>query len=190
MIHRLKLAITGAALVALPAAAHAAEAEIGLGSTVEGACGVGAPDTTTINLHDLTGPDGLLDAGKTGNTVLGFATIEDAWCNTAHELSMITYPMSLQHTPPYAQPAYLSRKVTFNARLVGWTTGFTGRPHGGGDLASIGPISGAFAAPAPGLQLQISKLQTLTAGSVEQPNLMLEPGSYRGTVTIILAVAS
>lgn len=190
MIHRLKLAIAGAALVAVPGMAQAATGEIDLSSTVNGACGVGTPDLTVLDLHDLTGPDGLLDAAKKGNTVLATATIADAWCNTAHELSMTSYPMSLQSTPPYAQPDYLARRVTFNARLVGWVTGFTSRPHGGGDFASIGPISGAYAAPSPGLRLQISKLETLTAGNAEQANLMLEPGNYRGTVTITLAVAN
>jgi len=190
MIHRLKLAIAGAALVAMPGMAQAATGEILLGSTVDGACGVGAPDLTVLDLHDLTGPDGLLDAGKTGSTVLATATIADAWCNTAHKLTMTAYPMALQHTPPYAQPDYLSRRVTFDAELLGWPYGLSNRPHGGGDVTTFGPVSGAYAAPGPGLRLRISNLETLTAASAEQPNLMLEPGNYRGTVTITLAVAN
>ena len=190
MIDRLKLALAGAALLAMPGVAHAASAEILLDSTVEGACGVGSPDYTELDLHDLTGPDGLLDGAKTGAQVLATATIADAWCNTAHNLKMTAYPMALEHTPPYAQPAYLARRVTYDAQLVGWPIGITVRPRGGGDTTTLGPVNSAFAAPAPGLQLRISNLETLNTGNAEQANLMLEPGSYRGTVTITLAVAN
>ena len=89
-----------------------------------------------------------------------------------------------------AKNDYLSRRVTFDAELLGWPYGLSNRPHGGGDVTTFGPVSGAYAAPGPGLRLRISNLETLTAASAEQPNLMLEPGNYRGTVTITLAVAN
>src|SRR6218665_490195 len=135
MLHRLKLLITGAALLAMPGMAHAqASNQINLNSTVTGACGLGAPDTDIIDLHDLTGPDGLLDPAKTGNTVLGTATIAGAWCNGPHTLSVESTAMPLQRTVPYAQPAYMARRVTYNAKLIGWPFTTTVRPHNDNDL--------------------------------------------------------
>jgi hypothetical protein len=188
MFHRLKLVLAGAGLLALPAVAHAqtASQEIDLSTTVNPSCGLGAPDTTVIDLHDLTGPDGLLDPAKTGNAVLGTATIADAWCNAPHKVSLTSTAMTLQRTVPYAQPAYMARRVTFDAKLVGWSFTTTVRPHNDNDLFSL-DVPSAYAAPAPGLQLQISNLETLALGNTEQAGLMLEHGDYLGTVTITLA---
>jgi hypothetical protein len=187
MLHRLKLVMTGAALLALPGIAQAqASNQIQLNSTVAGACGLGAPDTDVINLHDLTGPDGTLDAAKTGSAVLGTATIADAWCNAPHTLSLESTAMTLQRNVPYAQPAYMARRVTYNATLLGWAVGTIIRPRNDHDLATF-LIDHAYAAPAAGLRLQISKLQTLATGNTEQAGLILEPGFYLGTVTITLA---
>jgi hypothetical protein len=80
----------------------------------------------------------------------------------------------------------MARRVTFNAKLIGWSSSVTVRPHNDNDLFTIDILS-AYAAPGPGLQLQISKLQTLATGNTEQAGLMLEPGNYLGTVTITLA---
>ena len=190
MLHHLKLVFAGAALLALPGIAAAqASNQIQLNSTVAGACGLGTPDTTRIDLHDLTGPDGNLDPAKTGTAVLGTATIEDAWCNTPHTLSLQSTAMTLQRSVPYAQPAYMARRVTFDARLVGWFVNTTIRPRNDNDLTTI-EVPQAFAAHAPGLRLNISKLQTLALGNTEQAGLMLEPGFYLGTVTITLAAAN
>jgi hypothetical protein len=187
MFHRLKLVMAGAALLALPGVANAqASQEVALNSTVNGACGLGTPDASILDLHDLTGPDGTLDAAKTGNTVLATATIADAWCNAPHTLSLESTAMTLQRTVPYAQPAYMARRVTYNATLLGWPVGAVIRPRNDHDLATM-IIDHAYAAPAAGLRLQISKLQTLATGNTEQAGLMLEPGFYLGTVTITLA---
>lgn len=182
---RLAVAVIGA--LAVPSLAHAAEKQVNITGQVEHSCGVGSPDVTEINLHDLTGPDGKLDPAKMGSAVLGEATIADAWCNTPHLLKMEAVPMTLTRAVAYAQPDYMARKVTYDAKLVGWA-GFpiTGRPKGGGDTYSIGPVPYAYAAPSPGLVLQVSKLQTLSSAGLEQANLMLEYGLYRGTVTITL----
>jgi hypothetical protein len=187
MLHRLKFVIAGAALLAWPNMGQTqASNQIQLSSTVGGACGLGSPDTDVIDLHDLTGPDGTLDPAKTGNAVLGVATIADAWCNAPHTLSLESTAMTLQRSIPYAEPAYMARRVTYNATLLGWPVGTVIRPRNDHDLATI-IIDHAYAAPAAGLRLQISKLQTLAAGNTEQAGLMLEPGSYLGTVTITLA---
>jgi hypothetical protein len=190
MFHRLKLLMAGAALLALPSVAQAqASAEIQLNSTVGGSCGLGDPDLRVLDLHDLTGPDGLLDPAKLGNTILATATIADAWCNTPHTLSLQSTAMTLQRTVPYTEPAYMARRVTFNARLVGWPFTATIRPRNDNDLVTI-DVPNAYAAASPGLRLQISKLQTLTLGGTEQAGLMLEPGDYLGTVIITLAAAN
>jgi hypothetical protein len=188
MFHRLTLVMAGVALLAMPGVARAqsASAEIDLSSTVHGACGLGTPDASVLDLHDLTGPDGLLDPAKLGSAVLATATIADAWCNSPHSLSLQSTAMTLQRTVPYAQPAYMARRVTFDAKLIGWPFTATIRPHNDNDLFTV-DINSPFAAPAPGLRLQISKLQTLTPGGTEQAGLMLESGNYLGTVTITLA---
>ena len=189
MFHRLNFLLAGAVLLATPVAADAqAATEIQLSSTIAGSCGLGTPDTSVLDLHDLTGPDGLLDPAKLGNTILATATIADAWCNTPHTLSLQSTAMTLQRTVPYAEPAYMARRVTFNAKLVGWPFTATIRPRNDNDLVTL-DVPTAYAAPAPGLRLQISKLQTLTPSGTEQAGLMLEPGNYLGTVTIILAAA-
>jgi len=187
MFHRLKFVIAGIAALAVPALVHAAEQQVDITAEVAGSCGVGSPDVTEINLHDLTGPDGKLDPSKTGAAVLGQATIADAWCNTPHSLTMEATPMTLTRAVAYAQPAYMARKVTYSARLTGWA-GFpiSDRPHGGSDSVSVGPVPNPYAAPSPGLVIQVSKLQTLTPAGAEQADLMLEYGLYRGTVTITL----
>lgn len=191
MFHRFKLVIAGVALLAVPgvALAQSASNQVTLSSTVTGACGLGAPDTTPINLQDLTGPDGLLDPAKTGTTVLGTSTIADAWCNSPHTLSLESSAMTLQESRAYAQPAYMARRVTFDARLVGWPFTAIIRPRNDNDRTTL-EVPGAYAAPAPGLRLQISRLQTLSLTNTEQPNLMLENGSYLGTVTITLTAAN
>ncbi len=191
MFHRLKLVIAGAALLALPGIAQAQTAsnQINLNSTVSIACGMGTPDTTRIDLLDLTAPNGTLDPAKTGTTVLGTATIADAWCNTPHTLSLESTAMTLQRNLPYALPAYMARRVTFDARLVGWFVNTTIRPHNDNDLVTI-EVPQAFAAQSPGLRLNVSKLQTLNLANSEAAGLMLEPGFYLGTVTITLAAAN
>ncbi len=187
MLDRLKFVVAGIGVLAVPTLAHAAEKQVDITAEVAGSCGVGSPDVTEIDLHDLTGPDGKLDPSKTGATILGRATIADAWCNTPHSLTMEATPMTLTRTVAYTQPAYMARKVTYSARLSGWA-GFplTGRPHGGNDQYAVGPVPSPYAAPSPGLVLEVSKLQTLTPTGSEQADLMLEYGLYRGTVTITL----
>ena len=191
MVHRLRLVIAGAALLALPGVAQAqsASGEILLNSTIGGFCGMGPPDTTRIDLLDLTGPGGTLDPAKTGTTVLGSATIADAWCNTPHTLSLQSTAMTLQRNIPYPLPAYMARRVTFDAMLVGWSVNTTIRPRNDNELTTIG-VPQAFAAQTPGLRLNVSKLQTLNLANNETPGLMLEPGFYLGTVTITLAAAN
>lgn len=188
MFHRLKFATIGIAALAASGVAHANEvsAEIAISSTVIGACSLGAPDVTEINLGDLSGPDGLLAASLKVPTTVGTAVIADAWCNTSHRLTIEGQPMTLETVKPYAQPDYMTRHITFDARLVGWPVVLGYRPRTGDDRASI-DLTEARAAPAPGLRLNISNLETLTAARAEQANLMLESGSYRGRVTVTLA---
>jgi len=187
MLDHLKFVVAAIGALAVPTLAHAAEKQINITGEVSGACGVGSPDVTEINLYDLTGPNGMLDPGKLGTTVLGRATISDAWCNTPHSLVMEATPMTLTRAVTYAQPSDMARKVTYDARLTGWGNyPFTGRPRGGSDRYAMGPMLSPWAASSPGLVLEVSKLQTLTPAGTEQPNLMLEYGEYRGTVTITL----
>lgn len=190
MFHRRKLLMAGLAVLAMPGIAHAdsVSQQIDLDSTVAGACGMGNPASDVIDLHDLTGPDGTLANSLTGTGVSGSTVIANAWCNTAHKLSMRATPMALEVVPVYAQPSYMARKITYDATLKNWLplTDLELRPNGGTDLASL-PYGAARAAQSPGLTLEISNLETLNLGGAEQPGLMLEAGDYRGTVTITLA---
>ncbi len=189
MFHRRKLLMAGIAALAVPGIAHAdsVSQQIDIDATVDGACGMGTPVSDEIDVGDLSGPDGTLDGSLTGAMVQGNSTIiADAWCNTSHKLTMKATPMELQNLPGYAQPSYMARKVTYDATLVGWPSNLGVRPHGGTDMAFT-TVTGARAAPSPGLELQISALETMNQSNAEQPDLMLEVGEYRGTVTITLA---
>ena len=191
MFHRLKLTVAAASALAMPGIAQAqtVSGDIELSSTVGKACGLGAPSLTVLDLHDLTGSDGKLDPAKTGTQVLASTVIASAWCNAPHSLKLAAKPMALQTMPSYAQPSYMAREITYNATLIGWPVNLTRRPKTGDDEMSI-EFNGDYAPPAPGLTLNVSDLETLTAGKVEQAGLMLEPGNYKGTVTITLATVN
>jgi len=190
MTYRFKLVIAGAALAAFPSAAHAqASQEIVLNSTVDLSCGIGTPTSTVIDLQDLTGPDGLLDPAKTGSSTIGTTTILDTWCNGPSEMRLVPYPMTLQRSPPYAQPATMTRQLTYNARFIGWGDPVTLRPRNGGD-ATIKEAEFARAAPATGIQINVSGLQSQKPNGDEQAGLMLEHGDYRGYVEITLTAGN
>src|SRR3546814_11720179 len=99
---------------------------------------MGTPVSDEIDVGDLSGPDGTLDGSLTGAMVQGNSTIiADAWCNTSHKLTMTATPMELQNLPAYAQPAYMARKVTYDATLIGWSSPLGVRTHNGGDMACL-----------------------------------------------------
>jgi hypothetical protein len=192
MFHRLNMTIAAAALLVVPGVAAAqttATGHIAVNSTVAGACGLGAPAQAVLDLHDLSGTDGRLDSSKRSSAVQATTVIADAWCNTPHSLTFAAKPMSLQETRTYAQPSYMARDITYDATLVGWPVDLSRRPKSGDDDVSIA-MHGAYAPASPGLVLNISRLETLTAAKVEDSTLMLEAGHYKGTVTITLATTN
>lgn len=191
MSHRLNMTIAAAALLFAPgvAAAQAASNSIALTSTVNGACGLGTPAQTVLDLHDLSGTDGKLDSSKRSTATQVSTVITDAWCNAPHSLTFAAKPMSLQESRSYAQPSYMARDITYDAKLVGWPVTLTRRPKTGDDDVSI-ELPGAYAASSPGLVLNISHLETMTAAKVEDATLMLEAGHYKGTVTITLSTTN
>lgn len=191
MSHRLNMTIAAAALLFAPgvAAAQAASNSIALTSTVNGACGLGTPAQTVLDLHDLSGTDGKLDSSKRSTATQVSTVITDAWCNAPHSLTFAAKPMSLQESRSYAQPSYMARDITYDAKLVGWPVTLTRRPKTGDDDVSI-ELPGAFAPASPGLVLNISHLETMTAAKVEDATLMLEAGHYKGTVTITLSTSN
>ena len=192
MFHRLKLTVAAASALAMPGIAQAqtVSADIQLSSTVDNACGLGAPSLTVLDLHDLTGPDGKLDPSKTGAATLASTVIADAWCNAPHSLTLDATPMALQGAPSYAQPSYMAREITYWAKLVGWGSGSLNRRPKSADDGVSSDFTGAYAAQSPGLTLNVSDLETLTADKTEQPGLMLEAGHYKGTVTITLTTSN
>lgn len=196
MIHHRILLMAGIAALIVPSAVQANEVsqQVDIGATVTGACGMGSPGTTEINLGTLNDSQGKLKASLASGSVSGSTYIADAWCNAPHKLSIKATPMVLEDTPAYSQPAYMSRRLTYQATLQNWVAGqgIGIRPLGGSDTGST-TFSEARAAVAPGLKLEISDLETLTGETgvgTESPGLMLETsqsGLYRGTVTITLA---
>jgi hypothetical protein len=191
MSHRLNLTIAAAALLLVPgvAAAQTASNSIALTSTVAGSCGLGTPAQTVLDLHDLSGTDGKLDSSKRSTSTQVSTVITDAWCNAPHSLTFAARPMSLQESRSYAQPSYMARDITYDAKLVGWPVTLTRRPKTGDDDVSI-ELPGAYAAPSSGLVLNISHLETMTAARTEDATLMLEAGHYKGTVTITLSTSN
>ena len=63
--------------------------------------------------------------------------IASAWCNAPHSLIFEAKPMALQEVRSYAQPAYMAREITYDAKLVGWPVILTRRPKTGDDNVSI-----------------------------------------------------
>jgi len=193
MFHRRTLLMAGLATLAAPGIAHAnsVSQEIDISSTVAGACGMGNPGQEEINVGDMTDADGLLDSRLRGAMVDdNYVVIPNAWCNTPHKLTMAMTPMTLQDPPPYAQPSYMARDVTYTASLKNWAPAPAGpmtlRVHGPSGETSSTYLS-ALAARNDGLTLEISQLAALNQSYGENQNLMLEVGSYKGTVTITLA---
>lgn len=191
MFHRLKLTVAAASMLVVPntALAQTVSSDINLSSTVSGACGLGVPAQTVLNLLNLSGSDGRLDSSKRSTSTLASTVISDAWCNAPHSLTLDAKPMALQETRSYAQPVYMAREITYDAKLVGWPVTLVRRPKTGDDGVSI-EMPGPYAPVSPGLVLNVSHLETLTAGKVEDASLMLEPGTYKGTVTITLATVN
>ena len=192
MSHRLNMTIAAAVLLVVPgvaAAQSSASNSIALTSTDAGSCGLGTPAQTVLDLHDLSGTDGKLDSSKRSSSTQVSTVITDAWCNAPHSLTFAAKPMSLQESRSYAQPSYMARDITYDAKLVGWPVTLTRRPKTGDDDVSI-DLPGAFAAASPGLVLNISRLETMTAARVEDATLMLEAGHYKGTVTITLSTSN
>ncbi|MCW0196764.1 hypothetical protein [Sphingopyxis sp.] len=197
MIHHRILLMAGIAALIVPGAVQANEVSqrVDIGATVTGACGMGSPGTTEINLGTLNDSQGKLKASLASASIVSGSTyIADAWCNAPHKLSIKATPMVLEDTPGYSQPAYMSRRLTYQATLQNWVAGqgIGIRPLGGSDTGTS-TFTEARAAVAPGLKLEISDLETLSGESgvgTETPGLMLETsqsGLYRGTVTITLA---
>ena len=191
MFYRLKLTVAAGSVLLVPGIALAqaqAQSEINVSANVLKACGLGTPDQTFLDLGDLTGPDGKLASSKTGSAVLASTTIANAWCNAPHSVKMQAVPMLLQGTKPYGQPVYMTRAITYDATLQGWPAELVRRPRTGDDDVQIN-FAGAYA-PAGGLVLKVARLNSLTANRAEQTGLMLEAGTYKGTVTITLATVN
>ena len=182
------LVLTACATLATPLSAwgQSASSTVLLQGQVDEACSLGLPQTDTLDLQDLTGPDGRIDAAMRGPSVLVSTIIPIAWCNTSNILSIDAAPLELQAPPAWAVGAGFSRLATYDATLVGWSGGLTDRPLVGSAPKTL-DTSGAQAATGSGLVLEISNLETLdAAGTVEDANLVLEAGSYSGAVVISL----
>ena len=190
MTRSLFATLAGIAAITAPAFAQAQDASstVSLSGTVDEACFLGSPDVETLDLDDITGPDGRLDTSLTGAAVVATATIADAWCNSPSILSINGAPLTLQAAPAYATPAGFARQTTYNATLVGWPSDLVDRPIEG-DLAKTQAATEARAAPTPGLVLNISDLETLApGGTVETPELVLEAGAYSAEIVISVSL--
>lgn len=184
---RIAFAVSAAALLATPLAAHAQSATntINLSAEVEEACVLGDPDVAELNLGDLTGPDGRLSADKISAAVSGQTSIPVAWCNAPSVLSLDAAPLSLVTPPAYSTPASFSRLVTYTAALTGWSSALSDRPIIG-DAAKTVSAPGAHAATP--LGIEISTLATLNAAGSAEESAFLEAGAYSATIVISLSV--
>lgn len=184
-----RLLIAASALALIAGQAHAAESQtIVINGNVVQACVLGAPSLATINLGDMTGADGKLTTALVSSTSAspsGQVNIPEAWCNSPSTLTISATSLDLTVTPAYSTPAGFSRKLTYNAQASGWPTTIIYRP-----ATNFSPTAsaatGALLAP---IDIKIYDLETLNAaGTGESPGLVLEAGSYAGTVQLTLSV--
>lgn len=172
--------------LSLAATAQAQTAEIQLQGNVDDECALGAPTQTVLDLGDLTGTDGRLTPTLKSSSVSASTTIASAWCNGPSVLSINAEPMDLEIVPGYPSPSGFSRLITYTATVSGWPAAVVDRPV----VGSGAQTTPAGQARAEELLLEISELQTLNgAGSAEADGMVLEAGTYKGTVTITLGVA-
>lgn len=185
---RIAFAITTAALLAAPLAAHAQAVQsstVNLSGDVVQACVLGDPDTVEMDLGDLTGDDGKLGAALRGANVAS-TVIPVAWCNTPSVISINGEPMSLVSPPAYSTPVGFARLITYTAALTGWSSALSDRPVIG-DAAKTASATEAYAADP--LGIQISALSTLDAAGTVENDVFLEAGAYSGTIVIGLTIA-
>ena len=184
---RIAFAITTAALLAAPLAAHAQSTQtstVNLEGDVAEACVLGQPETVDLALGDLTGDDGKLGANLRGANVAS-TVIPIAWCNTPSVISINGEPMSLVTPPAYSTPPGFARLITYTATVTGWESALFDRPVIG-DAAKTDEALEAYAADP--LGIVISALSTLDAGGTIENDVFLEAGAYSGTIVIGLTV--
>lgn len=188
MTYRLIVAMAGFAISApLAVQAQDAYSTVTLRATVGEACSLGDLDTTTLNLGDLTGPDGRLGPALVSTNVSAAAVFGTAWCNGPSTLKIDASPLNLEPNPAYGISSGFSRQLTYTATVVGWDNAVSHRPLVGDTEKTSAVTAGAIAA-APNLELRISQIGTLAPGGAsETPGLLLEAGDYRGVITITLA---
>ncbi len=187
-MNRLLIAASALALFAGQAHAETASQAIVINGDVEEACVLGAPSQSTINLGDMTGADGKLTTALTSSTSAspaGQVQIPEAWCNSPSTLAISATSLNLTATPPYSTPAGFSRNITYNAQATGWPAPAIFRPG-----TNVSPTqSAATAALLAPIDIKIYDLDTMDAtGASESPGLVLEAGSYAGTILLTLQV--
>jgi len=183
MNRKLIIALSTSAALAAPLAAQAQDsATVHLTANVAEACVVGEPDTTTLNLGDLTGSNGLITSDLASVTTFSTA-IETAWCNTPSKMTLSGDPMALTTTPGYSTPAGFARLVTYDATLEGWPAPILIRPL----VLDTSNDASANTAHASQLDLVISKLAAVDGTGAESTTAVLEAGGYAGAITISVA---
>lgn len=184
---RIAFALTTAALLAAPLAAHAQvqSSTVNLSGDVAKACVLGDPDVTEMNLGDLTGPDGKLTSALISAAISASTEIPIAWCNAPSVISIDASPLALVDTPAYATPAGFARLITYTAALTGWGTTLTDRPVVNDSAKTA---SAAEARAADPLGIEVSSLSTLNDAGTAENSVFLEAGDYSATIVIGLTV--
>jgi hypothetical protein len=142
-----------------------------------------------VNLGDMTGTDGKLKPALTNSTSgspSAQTQISEAWCNSPSKLTIQADAMSQgANAPAYSTPAGFSRLITYNAEASGWPTNVIYRPAVTGAPVDSS-AAGALLSP---IDIKVYDLETLNAaGSAESAGLVVEAGSYAGTIQLTLAV--
>lgn len=185
---RIAFALTTAALLAAPLAAHAQAVQsstVNLSGDVAEACVLGDPDVAEMNLGDLTGSDGKLTSALISAAISASTEIPIAWCNAPSVISIDATPLTLVDTPAYATPAGFARLITYTAALTGWGTTLTDRPVVGDSAKTAAAPEARAADP---LGIEVSSLSTLDAAGTAENSVFLEAGAYSATIVIGLTV--
>lgn len=172
----------GLILLAAPAFADGDSATITLTGSVDKACHMGSPSSSTISLGALAAQsDGTL-----ASITVSPVTISGSWCNAGSTIGIIGTPIIAQSYTG-APPSGFTKAVNYSLTASGWTTTAavfvtTGDSSGGGS-GTTPTTQPAISPVAQNITVGLSNFATPAAGL----RLVADP-NYSGTITVTLSV--
>jgi hypothetical protein len=178
------LMLAGILCGAVPACADAGSATITLSGSVDKACHIGAPSTTSIPLGALA----ATDTGALAPVTAPSVTIAGSWCNTGSTVGVIATPLVAQHYSGVPTSGF-TKAVDYTATASGWTATPASyvitSDESGTVTSSTTPASQPATTPAASdIIISLSNFVSPVAG-----DRLVADTNYSGTITVTLAVS-